>query len=303
MDSLAKKLLEIDQALYAHEWAQQEALVAAYKESLHEMRNSMGAVYRKYAEGGKLKVGEMVQYKRQANLERQVTGQLKALGQKTNKITRKALVDGFSESYYRTGWGVETFTGIDMRFGVMDPEQLKAALVNPMSKIKWTESAANTIKQLNAQLKSTISTSIIQGRGYVETNKIIGKQMNMAANRSMRILRTETHRAQVQGRISSLDRTATAAERLGLKMTRSWSSTSDLRTRDTHVTMHGQQADKDNRFHLPTGGSTDGPGLSGIPEEDINCRCSIVAAFPELEGEAEFEPGQKIEGSNLYCLI
>lgn len=264
----------------------------------------MGRVYRKYGEGDTLKISEMVQYKRLANLETQVVGELKSLHANVRSVTRNAIKDGYSENYYRTGWGVETYTGIDMKFGVLQPKQVEAAILNPMSKIKWTESAKAVTNQMAAQLKSRITTNIIQGVGYREANKRIGKVMNMAANRSMRILRTETHRAQVMGRLASLDKTAAAASRLGLKMNRKWSSTRDLRTRDSHIEMHNQAA-VDNVFILPTGGTTEGPGLSGIPEEDINCRCSVLAVFPELEaiGDAEFEPGEMIEGSNFYCLI
>ena len=69
---------------------------------------------------------------------------------------------------------------------------------------------------------------------------------------------------------------------LGMKIARVWVSTKDGRTRDSHKAMDGQEADKDGFFHFPGGGQTAGPGLSGIAEEDIHCRCTVIMQIKKL---------------------
>jgi len=44
--------------------------------------------------------------------------------------------------------------------------------------------------------------------------------------------------------------------------------------RDTHFLLHGTTIPIDGYFHTVNGRSQ-GPGLFGIAEEDVNCRCSL----------------------------
>ena len=104
-------------------------------------------------------------------------------------------------------------------------------------------------------------------------------QMGIGAKKSMRIIRTETGRAASEGTLKSYDE----AKSEGLDLIRTWLSTLDARVRDTHSKMDKQEADENDMFTLPRGTLVRGPNLSGIAEEDINCRCTIYAKLPDID--------------------
>ena len=55
-----------------------------------------------------------------------------------------------------------------------------------------------------------------------------------------------------------------------------WLAALDDRTRDSHVDAHGQTVGIDENF-IVGNGSGPTPGQIGLPEEDIQCRCSMTA--------------------------
>jgi hypothetical protein len=101
------------------------------------------------------------------------------------------------------------------------------------------------------------------------------KSTEMSANKTIRIVRTEGHGTQSVGRKLAVDNIEGAADRLGVKIKRVWVATNDDRTRDSHLAMDGKEADDDGLFTFPSGVRTEGPGMSGVAEEDINCRCTV----------------------------
>ncbi|GAG59054.1 unnamed protein product, partial [marine sediment metagenome] len=97
----------------------------------------------------------------------------------------------------------------------------------------------------------------------------------------MRIARTEAHRSQIKGELDNIDH----AEEQGIIIQKIWLTALDWRTRDDHASMDGQEADKDGNFHFPSGGTTRGPGQSGIAEQDIHCRCDIMEEVDGIRPE------------------
>ena len=113
--------------------------------------------------------------------------------------------------------------------------------------------------------------------------------MPLSADKTIRIVKTEADRVQRKARLIQTEKAKGAAERLGMKLKKIWVATKDDRTRDRHAEMDGVEADDDGVFTLPDGVTTDGPGLSGVAEHDINCRCTVRTEFvdiPKDVGEA-----------------
>lgn len=66
----------------------------------------------------------------------------------------------------------------------------------------------------------------------------------------------------------------------GVVSGRTWISAFALRTRDDHAAAHGQTVALDDQFDIG-GTMTDGPGLSGVAEVDINCLCTTIPEVAE----------------------
>ncbi len=80
-----------------------------------------------------------------------------------------------------------------------------------------------------------------------------------------------------------------AITQAGIKQ-REWLTTRDTFERPSHADMDGQIRHVGDPFVSGNGYLTDGPGMFGIAEEDINCRCAVVAYF---EGTEERSKEQK----------
>lgn len=83
----------------------------------------------------------------------------------------------------------------------------------------------------------------------------------------------------------SFEKVKKALKKTGIKGNKKWISTLDDRTRFDHRKMDGEQPDSEGLYHFPEGTTTTAPGLSGIPEEDINCRCTEGIAIEGLESK------------------
>lgn len=66
-----------------------------------------------------------------------------------------------------------------------------------------------------------------------------------------------------------------AAKESGVVKSKRWLAAIDDRTRDSHVSAHGQTVPLDDDFAL-AGGSGPAPGQIGVGAEDIQCRCTLT---------------------------
>ncbi len=261
--------LEAGKVILGHE----RDLVKAYGSALKEIKQMIADMFEKY--GDQVTYKDMVAYQRLTNLELSIAKQIKTLTGKGKRTVEKAFRDIVSESFTATGTAIQKGLEVTVGFGVMNEEVIKTAILNPMQRITWSDALQENSAKYLSQIKTELSQGLIKGEGYAKIAKRLEKSTEMSANKTIRIVRTEGHRAQSVGRKLAVDKVEGAADRLGIKIKRVWVATSDDRTRDSHKAMDGKEADDDGLFTLPSGVMTEGPGMSGVAEEDINCRCTV----------------------------
>ena len=142
-------------------------------------------------------------------------------------------------------------------------------------------------KQMNKfsqDVKNRILNSLNTGdvRGVEELfEEIIKKEKKTysTVSRLMRISRTEN--TQMRSQVK-LDIQKELAEQ-GIEVRRRWVHTlynpsaiitDEYEPRLDHLSLHGQLEDGSGYFHTPLA-SGKAPGMFGVPEEDINCRCDV----------------------------
>lgn len=84
----------------------------------------------------------------------------------------------------------------------------------------------------------------------------------------VRIAETETHR---DANTAALE----TARKAGAK-NKTWVTMLDDRVRDTHDYLEGMTVGIDEDFYTYDGDHAPAPGMFGVPEEDINCRCELL---------------------------
>jgi len=259
---------------------QEKELVKAYRRALDEIKKLIAKMYEKY--GDDVNYSDMVAYNRLTNLEQQIAGELKKLTNENIKTTTNTIKDIYSQQFYRTGFAFEQSLGARLGFGLLNPDVIKASVLNSLDRITWPDRMKDHAQTFLKQIQSELTQGLIQGEGYGKISKRIIDKTGINAGKVIRIVRTEGHRVQSAGSLVAYDKTLSAADRLGLKTVKVWVATLDNRTRDSHAAMDTKEANEEGIFTLPSGVTAEAPGLSGVAEEDINCRCTTVMQFKDF---------------------
>lgn len=262
-----------------------------YKLALIEIKNKIARIFEKF--GDDVKYADLVAYKRLTNLENEIIEEIKNLTNENIKATRSGLKNFFSENYYRSAYALEQSLGLKLGFGFLNTDVITASLLNPLDRIKWPDRYKDNAQVFIKQIRQSLTQGLIQGEGYSKIARTITDKTGVDFNKSVRIIRTEGHRVQNAARIVTFKKSESAAERLGLESVRIWIHSGNPREpRPDHVQMQGVEADANGIFTLPSKVRTEGPGLSGVAEEDINCGCTTGLKFKNLNA-ISFEEYQK----------
>ena len=270
--TLRSKLTQGDKATERLGREAERKLIRAYQLSLKEIRSQIATAYAKY--GGSWT--DMNKYNRLANLEKTISAEIAKLTGKNAVTLKKGIADVFVESYYRTAYALESGAQAKLGFGQLNPKTIEAAIQNPLDRVGFLRRNRDNQARLTRQLQEQLTQGLIRGESFQQTARRVKDRMDVGASNALRIVQTEQHRAQTQGRLSSFD----GAEEAGVEFTRIWTSTLDDRTREDHQDMDGEEANEDNLFDLD-GNMVEGPGLTGEARQDINCRCTVRG---EIEG-------------------
>ena len=120
------------------------------------------------------------------------------------------------------------------------------------------------------ELRALILTGIDEGEDFNQmSRRIRTKFKEITRSRARTIATTEVGSAANFAIDEGLRQSGVVAKRR-------WIATF-VNTRDTHAELHGQEVDIGQPFEVD-GKQAMRPGGFGVPEEDINCRCTVVAA-------------------------
>lgn len=122
-----------------------------------------------------------------------------------------------------------------------------------------------------ASVRKTVAKGMDEGLPPVEIARLIMEHEAFSPARALQVARTENVRSQESGYQRRIEWSASE----GIPIVgHEWLSDPLAAMFDrVHNLMHGKTAPIGGKFTLPSGVVTEGPGLSGVAGEDINCRC------------------------------
>lgn len=136
---------------------------------------------------------------------------------------------------------------------------------------------ANGVESANLMLGADISADVSDVQGTVD-RKIAGETWrdrvrDYFSNGGsvadiVRIAETETHRDYNEAAL-------TTAKKAGAK-SKTWMTMLDDRVRDQHQPLQSVTVPIDGTFVTWDGYETQAPGMFGVPELDVNCRCTLI---------------------------
>jgi SPP1 gp7 family putative phage head morphogenesis protein len=268
----------IADAIDARIAAVQRELQAEYKAAAIKIKTIMAEYYERYSQDGKLSMADMARYNRLSNLQAQIDDELRKLGIRTSRMINKLAEECYQASYYQHGYALEMDNMINLRFGLLNPETITAAVQEPVSGIALNEILSNHRYDVLLNERKAITQGLIMGESYPQMAKRIAEAVGTSLSRALVIARTEGGRNYTMGQLAAYER---AADK-GVDIMLVWSTSIDGRERPEHRAMHGKKADSEGFFHYQKI-KTRGPRLSGVAGFDINCRCRVrgqVKGFP-----------------------
>jgi len=266
--SLTSKFEQSDRALQRQQKEIERELIIAYSITLKEIRGQLAEAYEKY--GGSFV--EMQKYNRLAIIERNIAKGIGKLTGKNAGALKKGIGGAFKESYYRTGFTIETTAQAKLGFGQLSKKDVEASIKNPLDRVGWLQRNRDNQGRLTRQMKQQLTQSLIQGESFEQASRRIKNRMDVGATNVVRIAQTEMHRAQAQGRLDGLQQAASK----GVIMKKIWTATLDSRTRPDHRDLDGTTIELDENF-VSEEGKGQAPGQLGSASSDINCRCTIIS--------------------------
>ena len=272
--------------------AMEKEMARAYKDALIEVDAKLTKLYRKYSQSGSLTFNEMSKYDRLKNMLKDINGAYNKATNQSRDITIKTMTGITKDGYYKSGWIFETESGMSLNFRLLPKKAIEEIVLNPQSGLDVIKTFSKNKIGGIFKIRQAITQGLIQGESVRKMADRIKDQFEKGYSDAERVIRTEGLRVYETAKLKAFDK----AEAGGLKLKRRWIAGIDDRTRSAHISMNGTFADKNNKFVLVAGigagQKVDGPHLTGIASQDINCRCTTVA---EPDNEEAFDDKKRNE--------
>lgn len=169
-----------------------------------------------------------------------------------------------------------------IKYTMVDEHTVRNLIKNgtiPQKKVDEDNDASWNTKQIG----SSVLQGILQGESIPNIAKRIMPIVGRNEASAVRNARTMTTAAENRGR---LDRYSDY-ESKGLIMQKVWIATGDDRTRDWHLSLDGQEVDKDEPFIDGHGNELMYPGDPDARAETVwNCRCSMRSHITGVRGKS-----------------
>lgn len=243
-----------------------------YKQALKDIEAKVNNLMRRLeSEEGEINRASIeYQLGYQKSLEMQITAILEQLQTRQFESVSKFLQQSYEDGFIGTMYDLQ-HQGIPLTIPIDQKQVIKALKTDTrLSKGLWGALAEKT-SNLQKQIRSEISRGISQGFSYSKVARFIAERMNVDYSLTARIVRTESHRITQE---ATLDAQHKAKDK-GAEVVKQWDATLDGRTRKDHRKLDGQIRELDEPFEIG-GYKAMCPGKFGRPEQDINCRCTIL---------------------------
>ena len=227
---------------------------------------------------------QIYQKKFQQQLETQIDETVKKLNAGQYDSIEAYLKDTYTTAATGTAYDLHD-QGVPLIMPIDKKTMVKTVELDPKLSQKLYGSY---MEQMKDNIRGEISRGIAMADSYEHIARNISNKTNQSFNKTMRIVRTEGHRIQIESAFEQQQK----AKKAGADIVKQWDSTLDGRTRPSHRKLDGQIREIDDYFEV-NGHKAKHPAGFGRPEEDINCRCALLQRAKWALDDEELETLKK----------
>lgn len=295
---LERYLVQVRRIAESREAGAERKIRKMYKELAEDLNSWLGNVYAKYAEDDRLDYSILRSKGQYARFLEEVQSKIDGIYPEL-----KSEVENLIDTTYKVCWH-GMYNGVTKSKRVEDlkktfsasksitPEQIKAAVQNPISKLRLNPVLNRNRQQIISNIRREIGVGLSNGDRMSTMARRIQHHVDNDRSKAMLIARTEAHRVREVGFNDSAERIDKIMQdnQSDYRMVKTWRNVGDLAVRKTdkanHVDMEGQTVLADEEFTMVRSrAKAKCPGTSGIAAEDCNCRCR---ASRDIMNDAEF---------------
>ena len=200
----------------------------------------------------------------------QVKAQLDVLHAKEYEAISEYLNSSYTDAFVGTVYTLHN-QDIPVILPIDASVAVKAVTIDSKLKSDLYTSLGVDLTQLKKAIAQEITRGIASGMLYSDMVRNIKSVGGVPLSRARTIVRTEAGRVQEQATFDA----SKAAKAKGADVVNQWSAIRDGKTRPTHRRLDGQIREVGEYFKID-GKKAKHPHGFGRPEEDINCRCTLL---------------------------
>lgn len=272
-----------------------------YKGMLKDLQQFMSETYIQYAEDDKLTFAMLQTAGYDARFLDEIEQRLNIATPAAAKQLRELVEETYTAAYDGMIRGVqkvaqgEPLEEVFAEFVAITPEQIKAAVENPISGLTLSDTLEKNRRDIIYSIKREIGVGLMNGDRYTTMARRISERLDGDYKKAVRIARTEAHRVREAGNNDAATEVDEALKRgsTGLRFVKVWKTMQDERVRPqrrrkgkkgwnttigrgaNHMALNGQTVLQDEPFDLGDGVTAMAPGQSGVAAHDIECRCYV----------------------------
>jgi SPP1 gp7 family putative phage head morphogenesis protein len=271
-----QKMVDKDNAIV------EKRLAQMYADSYRKAAADLATLYARL--GDKMSLPEAQKYRRLEAVMKSIAREYQTLTGKSILLAVDTSAQNYTEAFYGFRWAVEQSIGVDLTWGVLSVDALRASVFSEDSGLTIIKTFRKNSRQALADIQSIITRGIATGAGYKKTAQEMQGAFVRGYNDAIRVVRTEAGRNYTEGYLASYNE----ANSMGIDIKNKWSAAKDDRTRTSHGALDGQLEDKNGNFRSILGSVGPGPGLLRGPNsaaDIINCRCRLVGVIEGIAPE------------------
>ena len=237
--------------------------------------------------------GQVFQKQRWESKIRSVQHIMHTHNEQAAKIVHENKLDVYNENYMYQQYQMEMITG--MSFDIYS-EKAVSKLIKDRDKLlpEWKIDQKKDYLWNYNKVNNSVLQGIIQGESVeaianrlaVDLCSMNEAKMRMFARDAIGCAQNAGHQQQMED-----------AAKMGIRQTKQWIATLDLRTRDTHRHLDGQEVPYDKPFKSDLGDIMFPHDPDADPANVYNCRCDMLTVYPDYRDEQDdWRNGENIDG-------
>ncbi len=278
---------EIVQAQLNSEKAVLKRLEQNYEDALAEVNNKIAILL---GRGDADQAHVIYQLEYQRALKAQIEAIIETLHANEFQTVSEYITEAYKDGHIGALYSLQQ-QGVPFLFPIDQEMMVNAIQHETMLSESLYSALGKDTKALSKQIASEITRGLATGAMYADIARDVAAYARIPRNNAMRIVRTEAHRINEKAKMD----VCYNAKSKGADVVKQWDAVLDKRTRESHVAVHGEIRELDEKF---SNGLMYPGAPGGRPEEVINCRCFMKQRAKWALDRTETKMIGNIEGAS-----